>query len=303
MSSSRYITQWVLYCLNSIEDKKNAFDMVGIDGMSPLHLATKSGNLELIGTIIDDCRRRPTGLDVWGRTATHLSMSYGHRDITTKFLEKSPLTDAVDEMGMTPLKYLLENNEQLLDTDTQIRYISEIYDQAREDMVAVIPEILNSMNEALVETIPKMIEVSADSHDSTTYMKWVQRAFDTAIWKKMKHPYHKAARIASLDAIHKLKSESNISMDLDEDGWSCIDYAETYRMSKLEDDISSSLQDPDKHRYQVPRSLDLWPEVSSLITVSSCSKAAHTSCLGFHCESSINLSTVLLRMLVSSTGP
>ncbi|EAT77183.2 hypothetical protein SNOG_15518 [Parastagonospora nodorum SN15] len=91
------------------ENKRNAYDTVGIDGMSPLHLATKNGHARLVEKIMKKKRlRTTTGVDFWGRAAIHLAASHGHGAITKLLLGNDSQFDAVDEIGKTPLEYLLK---------------------------------------------------------------------------------------------------------------------------------------------------------------------------------------------------
>jgi ankyrin repeat protein len=117
ISGSRAAMQWISKCLANTEDKKNAFEMVGLDGMSPLHLATKTGNHYMIEKMVRKRRiRATTSIDFWRRAAIHLAASHGHHGIATILLKDAQL-DAVDDIGKTPLEYLLKNRGELQDTE------------------------------------------------------------------------------------------------------------------------------------------------------------------------------------------
>ena len=118
ISGSSTALQWISKCLDTTENKKNAFDAIGIDGMSPLHLATKSGHTKLVAKIIRKKRlRTTTGLGRWGRAAIHLAASHGYVGITTLLLSEDAQIDVLDETGRTPLHYLVKITGELQDID------------------------------------------------------------------------------------------------------------------------------------------------------------------------------------------
>ncbi|KAK2744455.1 hypothetical protein FQN55_006782 [Onygenales sp. PD_40] len=68
----------------------------GRDGMTPLHLAAKSGKLEWVKQLAKS-RERLHAIDHWGRTPIHIAASEGHHEVV-KFLIK----EAGDEWKDTP---------------------------------------------------------------------------------------------------------------------------------------------------------------------------------------------------------
>ncbi|KAF3054087.1 hypothetical protein E8E11_011412 [Didymella keratinophila] len=110
ISRSFIATSWVSKCLGTKEDKRNAYTMAGIDGMTPVHLATKSDNVEMVGKIIDKKRMRTTTtMDFWRRSAIHLATHYDRVSIISVLLREDSQIDNADEIGMTPLEYLFES--------------------------------------------------------------------------------------------------------------------------------------------------------------------------------------------------
>ncbi|XPS75928.1 hypothetical protein M3J09_007992 [Ascochyta lentis] len=109
ISRSYIAARWISKCLGTEENKRNAYSMAGTDGMSPLHLATKSGNVEMVYKIIQKKRMRTTTtVDFWRRSAIHLATRYGRVSITSVLLREDSQIDNADEIGMTPLEYLFE---------------------------------------------------------------------------------------------------------------------------------------------------------------------------------------------------
>ncbi|KAK3330422.1 hypothetical protein B0H66DRAFT_527778 [Apodospora peruviana] len=96
----------------SDEDKKNAINQGGLDGMTPFHLASSSGNLECLGRITDmEAAKHMLTIaktDVWGREAIHIAASIGDDKIATKLLELGAIPDRSDDTGKSPVDYLLK---------------------------------------------------------------------------------------------------------------------------------------------------------------------------------------------------
>ncbi|OAL54771.1 ankyrin [Pyrenochaeta sp. DS3sAY3a] len=155
ISGSQAAMEWVLDCLDTMGNKRNAFERVGTDGMSPVHLATKSGNDNLIEQIISKkIMGEFAGLDIWGRTAIHLAAIYGRVHITSLLLREGAQIDTVDDIGRTPLQYLLEDDSDLSDADYEAdeqhasidALCDEEYDTNEQDHASVIPRGTHEMN-------------------------------------------------------------------------------------------------------------------------------------------------------------
>ncbi|KAH3991902.1 hypothetical protein HBI56_206560 [Parastagonospora nodorum] len=115
-SGSLVALHWISKCLTIPENKKNAYDATGIDGMSPLHLATKNGHARLVDKIMRKKRLRNTnGLDIWGRAAIHLAASRGDEIITKLLLNEDSQIEAIDDIGNTALDYLVKISGELRD--------------------------------------------------------------------------------------------------------------------------------------------------------------------------------------------
>ncbi|KAK7420800.1 hypothetical protein QQX98_002604 [Neonectria punicea] len=93
------------------EDQKNAMNMCGLDGMTPLHLATKIGSKECVDYIIETAKTLSvTEVDVWGREAIHIAASGGHANIAIRLLKAGSRSDALDEIGKSPIDYVLKDD-------------------------------------------------------------------------------------------------------------------------------------------------------------------------------------------------
>ena len=112
-AGNRWALRSILLCLGE-EEKKNALDAIGLDQTTPLHLATRMGLLDRIREILDGGSRHTlTHRDLWGREAIHLAASYGHDEIATLLLQEGAQPHSVDEIGMSPLRYLLKGDVDL----------------------------------------------------------------------------------------------------------------------------------------------------------------------------------------------
>jgi len=97
------------------EDKKMAFSSGGRDGMTPLHLAVKSGNMGVFRYMIQrrgDLLRNIGERDIWGREAIHIAASRGSSDVTKELLLAGSLPDRVDLAGKSPVDYLLHSKPE-----------------------------------------------------------------------------------------------------------------------------------------------------------------------------------------------
>jgi ankyrin repeat protein len=78
--------------------------------MTPLHLATRSGKLQCVQKILDaNQRQKITQPDIWGRDVIHIAASRGYDEIAVLLLREHSQLDRTDDIGNTPLDYLLKD--------------------------------------------------------------------------------------------------------------------------------------------------------------------------------------------------
>ncbi|KAM7212774.1 Ankyrin repeat-containing domain protein [Rhypophila decipiens] len=91
------------------EEKNIALRSVGLDGMTPFHLAVTSGDNAKLDYVIGLARhsRTMTETDVWGREAIHIAASMENLGITGTLLSNGSGIEQFDDIGKSPVDYLL----------------------------------------------------------------------------------------------------------------------------------------------------------------------------------------------------
>ncbi|KAG6994415.1 Ankyrin-1 [Fusarium oxysporum f. sp. conglutinans] len=89
----------------------------GLDGMTPLHLLSKSGAINCIKLLRDKLGEsmRDTELvlkkDLWGRQALHIACKFGHDEIATELLKMGARSDQFDDFEKSPVDYFLNKRK------------------------------------------------------------------------------------------------------------------------------------------------------------------------------------------------
>ncbi|KAK7432976.1 hypothetical protein QQZ08_000447 [Neonectria magnoliae] len=115
-SGMKAALRMILGLLN--DEDKNAMNMCGDDRMTLLHLATKIGSKDCVDYIIETSANETqlvTEVDVWGREAIHIAASCGHVDVAKTLLKAGSRPDALDEIGNSPVDYVLKGDQDLKD--------------------------------------------------------------------------------------------------------------------------------------------------------------------------------------------
>jgi ankyrin repeat protein len=100
------------------QQDKTAVSLPGIDGLTPLHLATTAGDYDCVELLINAGHEQSTSdLDIWGREALHIAASYAHSKIASRLLKDGSIPDRKDKIGKSPLDYLLKDDRGLKDAD------------------------------------------------------------------------------------------------------------------------------------------------------------------------------------------
>ncbi|KAJ3457220.1 hypothetical protein MRS44_014361 [Fusarium solani] len=92
--------------------RKRAIQASGIDGMTLLHLAARSGNLDCLEIVESMSTAEAKALlakkDIWGRQALHIASKLGHEEIAAKLLEMGSRSDELDDAGRCPVDYFVQ---------------------------------------------------------------------------------------------------------------------------------------------------------------------------------------------------
>ncbi|WXC67156.1 hypothetical protein SNK03_012925 [Fusarium graminearum] len=91
--------------------KENFAGASGIDGMTYLHLTSKTGSLACFELIDPWVKQSLPRTDVWGRQPLHIASKSGHDDIIIKLLKMGSSFDQVDDTGNTPLDHFVDSRK------------------------------------------------------------------------------------------------------------------------------------------------------------------------------------------------
>ena len=96
-----------------------------LTGMTPLCLAIKSGNTDLVDFLIKKGADVNMG-DGWGRTPLHYSVGTGQVGTTEILLRHGAIANAEDDNGNTPLHYLTNIVSEADPTSDKMRILAEM---------------------------------------------------------------------------------------------------------------------------------------------------------------------------------
>ncbi|KAM0435852.1 hypothetical protein ACHAPT_002743 [Fusarium lateritium] len=93
--------------------------------------------------------------------------------------------------------------------------------------------------------------------------------------QQLKNPYHRAVLLGKPEMVEALKKQSRSLTGLDQDNWSCLDYARRLGRTDLEKMLME--QFPKTPKYAVPEALD-WDSFRETIQVTPCSSHDQNEC-------------------------
>ncbi|KAM0428404.1 hypothetical protein ACHAQK_011653 [Fusarium lateritium] len=113
--------------LNSLSDdkRKHAIQTGGIDGMTPIHLISKRGNVSCLDLVAPKGEALPllTKKDLWGRQALHLASRSGSQEFCIKLLEMGARSDQLDGIGKSSVDYFLECKKSSNSGNSKVPYL------------------------------------------------------------------------------------------------------------------------------------------------------------------------------------
>ncbi|KAH7179045.1 uncharacterized protein B0J16DRAFT_402399 [Fusarium flagelliforme] len=100
----------------TLEERKTAIQGCGIDGMTPIHLIARQGQLYCLNTIARDNYMLPLlqKKDFWGRQALHIASRFGHEEVAFKLRELGAPLNTLDELGKTSVDYYVESKKRAI---------------------------------------------------------------------------------------------------------------------------------------------------------------------------------------------
>jgi hypothetical protein len=121
----------------------------------------------------------------------------------------------------------------------------------------------------------------------------VRRAFCRDTWRKLKHPLHLAARLGDLQAMRLCKEIGKGPTDLDEDHWSCTEYATVYSSKQPVTGVLEWIRDNTPAGFERLAPIEPMylqnPPQDDIVKLSGCTQALHKDCTAVHSEYSPNI--------------
>lgn len=269
-------------------------------GQTPLSIACELGNETVLDLLLasENLELNKTTLKFGEQTPLHVAVKKGYLPIVQKLLDKKGIAvNAKHAGGKTALDEAYDNVEiakallvhEQTGSKARLNFLLRNIKKNEVDFQNLVPDILPLVEDSDITDgfLNKLVATSEELHSSVPFSAFVRRAIERG--RNLERPYHKAARVGSPGLLKILNERGSDPNDLDEDGWSCIEYAETYLETTLDisikDLIKITLPSQDKDtRIINPGPLDdLY--LDSCFAVEACGKMNHQNCIGLHGES------------------
>ncbi|KAF1350490.1 ankyrin [Lizonia empirigonia] len=142
---------------------------------------------------------------------------------------ETALETALYNSGIAKVLLLHKHTE----SKARLEFLSRNCTDRDVDYQKIVPDILPYVEDADItnEVLVDLIDVGEELRSSEPFVAFVRRAFERGT--PLERPYHKAARVGRLELLYALQKMKKDPNELDDDGWSCIEYAETYCGSPL----------------------------------------------------------------------
>ncbi|RMJ01462.1 hypothetical protein CDV36_015794, partial [Fusarium kuroshium] len=191
----------------------------GLDGKTPLHLAVEGQHLDCVELLLEHSASSQG--DIWGRTPMHLAALGRNYVIGKKLLAHFPEPLQVDELGSTPLTYLLRNEKDMT------------VDQGRTDFAK---ELMATWAMATADdgSGNSLLHYAAAFLDEDEFQNLVKELGDVNISNGQgQTPLHLATLEGRIAATRKLMSLGAQVESVDDKGWSALHYAANCRDVEL----------------------------------------------------------------------
>ncbi|KAH6970509.1 ankyrin repeat-containing domain protein [Ilyonectria sp. MPI-CAGE-AT-0026] len=214
-------------------------------GRTALEAAAEGGHLEIVEKLL------AAGADVnaaaagdYGRTALQAAAEGGHLEIVEKLLAAGADVNAATagSGGRTALQAAAEGGhlevvEKLLAVgadEDRIHCLNIFATSTYSEFHGIVGEALEHVNDESLtdDDLLKLIDATEALEGSAPFEAFITRALKRNTWKMIKNPYHRAVLVGSSNVVEALKKHGVNPTSLDEDNWSCVDYAT--RLGRLE---------------------------------------------------------------------
>jgi ankyrin repeat protein len=210
---------------------------------SPLHFAARTDNEKIVRMLLDHTNIKADLKDVNGSTAFDLAIQSRDASVVEAF-----------------------SVHHAIDAQARLKHMKRIAGDSDEALHGIIRDIFVSLPDETIQDsdLLELVELTENLRCTEPYLAIVQRALTReSTWKGVKpKPMHAAAYLGSLELIEELCKKGAQLTDLDEDGWTCLEYADTYRCESLEPEVRKFIlkENPGDHRSKdqaMPKSLNL----------------------------------------------
>lgn len=269
-------------------------------GRTPLSFACELGTEAVVDWLLafEDLKLNAKSLYQDQQTPLHAAVKGKHLQVVQKLLRKKDIAvNATNGDGETALEMAYDNKEiakallvhDQTEPEARVKFFSRILGGHDRKYRDVVHDIIPLVEEVGItdESLEELITIGEEGNSAASFSALARQAFDRG--RNLRRPFHRAARLGSPRLLEKLNKSDADPNELDEDGWSCIEYAETYRGSALEPSIieliKTNLPSPDHDmRFKGPGPLEK-SYLDSGISVKICGDMGHKDCTGLHGES------------------
>jgi ankyrin repeat protein len=271
-------------------------------GQTPLSIACRCKRGPIVDILLREKELDPNlqvkGGRIWYQwTALHVAVIAQAPHCITSLLNRADVSlDIENRDGQTPLALAFDNGRHtsakaiLVHKRTsdavRIEHLTRFLARPASSFDGILADVLAQVNPASLTT-DKMVEfvnASARFTNHTALEACFERVIERGAWKQIKLPCLLAARMGRADMVAALVDLGADPTEVDEDRWSCVDYAARFgygqiavdRMSKLVSEHPTPGAKPDYAMptvFEIPEGLRV-----DIIADSLCDTEGHVGC-------------------------
>jgi ankyrin repeat protein len=230
-------------------------------GWTSLHFAANSGP----DCVISLLNRMDVSLDIKngdGRTPLALAFEYGRDTSAKAILVHKRTSDAV-----------------------RIEYLASFLARPASPFDGILADVLTQVNPTSLTTnqMVEFVNASARFGNHTVLEAYFERVIERGAWKQINLPCLLAARMGRVDMVKRLAASGADPTVVDEDRWSCVDYAARFGHGQIVVDGISKLMSEHpapgaKPDYAMPTILEIPEHLQEIIADGLCDTEGHVGC-------------------------
>ncbi|KAK7422447.1 hypothetical protein QQZ08_009499 [Neonectria magnoliae] len=267
--------------------------------MTGLHLAGCFGASEVADALLR-LGHSPDLKDTHSCTPLWYAAQKGHKAVVKLLAVAGTDVNTATNFGRTALQAAadrghLEVIEKLLAAGADVNAAAAAYDgrtalraAAERGHLEIVEKLLEHVNgESLTDNeILKLTDATDALNGLAPFEAFITRALERNTWKMIKNPYHRAVLAGSSNVVQALKKHGVNPTGLDEDNWSCVDYATRLGRLSLLDSLREHFQQHARAEHARPEhgfpTTLLWSDFEHSVLIASCSTSNHQECTGIH---------------------